>query len=162
MVGNAEVGGGSSGAALLLGWVGRGKLWASGWLALGFKDRKRYIIEIYDSFSIMVISIPSGTGLNVEGGRAEGVGKGGPNIYRSIRTQAQQEDTGLLCWGQCLGKDSLRRGHFGEAWVDEEHLNRQERKGKARTPSSWYLETACVSRAGVHVCLGKTGVRLES
>lgn len=35
---------------------------------LGFKDRKRHIIEIYDSCSIMVISIPSGTGLSVEGG----------------------------------------------------------------------------------------------
>lgn len=94
-------------------------------------------------------------------------GKGGPNIYKTMRTQAQQEGAGLFCSGQCLGKDSLRRGHFSEAWMYEEYFNRQGRRGKgipgkARTPSSWYLETACVSRAGVHVCLGKTGVRLES
>lgn len=68
-------------------------------------------------------------------------GKGDPNIYRSIRAQAQQEGAGLLCWGQCLGKDSLRRGHFSEVWVGEEYFDRQGRKGKgipgkARTPSS--------------------------
>lgn len=51
------------------GWVAGSCGLVAGYLS--FKDRKRYIIEIYDSCSIMVISIPSGTGLSVEGGRAE-------------------------------------------------------------------------------------------
>ena len=69
---------------------------------------------------------------------------------------------------QCLGKDSLRRGHFSGVWMGEQCVDRQRSKGKgipgkARTPSSWYLATACSVFLEQGACVfGGHGARRES
>lgn len=94
--------------------------------------------------------------------------RGSNILYTSTRMQVHREEAMRFYWGQCLGKDSLRRGHFSGVWMGEQCVDRQRSKGKgipgkARTPSSWYLATACSVFLEQGACVfGGHGARRES